>query len=1114
MSHASARPTLGFLSTWSVYQGATIDNYTHTLLQGISTGARELECNLLLGCGIGLAARPRASRTAWAVPDTDVDFVPVGPWNTDGLIVIPDDLSPPQFAYLQELIQDDFPIVLTTAEKPGLATHRSHLVAVDNAGGVRAAMHHLLHHGHRQIAFIAGKSGHGGDTAERFTAYRESLGEAGIAYDARLTAYGEHRTRDGRAAMQQILNSGVEFTALLASNDLSCLGATQTLREAGRRIPQDVAVISFDDILEARSQLSPLTTVRHPTFAQGYQSVVTLLDTLAGHAPEVEIRIPTRLVVRQSCGCRPESAASENSFASNPDLQARARAMAQATLVEARISSEQDIQPLCLALAQAYDTALARRDTAPFERALSRLALWVDAHDEDAFAWHAAISALDCPTSPLAHTLIDRARLEIAEHTQRQATDMLLKHMDMSGRLGLMTAQLLAAPEMLEGATPTQAEDETNSDLANEHAILAEHLPHLGITHALVAAYVPRPDDPYACANVLLDAGMTHPFPRVGQEFSTRAFPPRDFYPNTPFQLVLMPLVIDARPTGFVALALDTRAPLTNLEACAAITHNLGSALRSSRLYRDALLGRRLAEQANKLKSRFLSTVSHELRTPLSLIVGLSDMVLEQHDGALPGSARRDLEQIHTSARHLGRLMSDVLDLASSEAGQLRLQMEPFELTHEFTSAARIGAQMARDKNLEWRAHCRRQDGLDSSDASSQLWVNGDRTRVRQIILNLLSNAVKFTPNGTVTLDLKTEGQTATISVSDTGIGIAPDEQLKLFREFQRTERTIAAGYGGLGLGLAISKQLVEQHGGAIGVRSPGDLGSGSTFYFTLPLVREPPEGDLEHDFLACAPGAQEFRPFSRAFLDPFLAPGSPDAPRTVLVVDDDPAILALHARLVEQQGHRAVLAHNGRQALELIESTHPSLVLLDLMMPELDGFHVLDALRARETTRAIPVIVLTARALDETDIERLNRGVAAIMAKGLFRTGEMVKHIQAALERRHALGSPTQRLVRRAMGFIHARYADPLTREQIAAHVNINPDYLTDCFRQEVGVTPMVYLNRYRLKQARELLENSDLKITQIALAVGFGESAHFTRMFQRETGVTPRAWRQGKRK
>jgi AraC-like DNA-binding protein len=134
-------------------------------------------------------------------------------------------------------------------------------------------------------------------------------------------------------------------------------------------------------------------------------------------------------------------------------------------------------------------------------------------------------------------------------------------------------------------------------------------------------------------------------------------------------------------------------------------------------------------------------------------------------------------------------------------------------------------------------------------------------------------------------------------------------------------------------------------------------------------------------------------------------------------------------------------------------------------------------------------------------------------LSKGLFDTRETLKHIEAALAQQRTLGSATQRLVRRAMAFINTHYAEALSRDDIAGHVGISADYLTDCFRQELGLTPVTYLNRYRLLQARELLENTDLKITQIALAVGFSESAHFTRTFQREVGVSPRAYRQGKR-
>ena len=679
----------------------------------------------------------------------------------------------------------------------------------------------------------------------------------------------------------------------------------------------------------------------------------------------------------------------------------------------------------------------------------------------------------------------------------------------------------------------------------------------------------------------------------MGRQFLTREFPPPGLYPpEALFQLAILPLVIDARLVGFAALN------ATNLEPCAAIVHNLASAMRTGQLYHDALEGRRRAEEANRLKSRLLSTVSHELRTPLSLIVGLSEIVLRGREGS--GIVQRDLEQINTSAQHLERLISDVLDLASSEAGQLRILREPLDLAEVLHVAARIGEELAQEKGLTWRAQLP-QHGP---------WVLGDRTRLRQVTINLISNAVKFTGSGQVTLSLEIANQQAVISVSDTGIGITLPEQKAIFREFHRSERTIQSGFSGLGLGLAISKHLVEQHGGSIGVRSPGDLGSGSTFFFSLPTILAPTgQTDLAHSLvprsnsvlvlteqldpadklcaylrergfdlrvcnvddepewlsnvIAAPPAAfilgnrlasregwaiigmlkqqpvTEYIPILAYSLDTgqdrgellelnyrqkpmgaeqlaeelarYFAPG-PDQ-RIVLVVDDDPAILDLHSRLVEQLGHKALTARNGREALEIVGCTRLDLILLDLTMPELDGFAVLDALHVRDATRDIPVIVLTARVLSDADLERCNYGVATILGKGLFSTSETLHHIQAALARQHSLGRATQQLVRQAMACIQAHYTEGLTREDIAKSVGISADYLTDCFRQELGITPMTYLRRYRIHQARELLETTDLSIMQAALEVGFSESAHFTRTFQREVGMTPRAYRDRKR-
>jgi len=233
----------------------------------------------------------------------------------------------------------------------------------------------------------------------------------------------------------------------------------------------------------------------------------------------------------------------------------------------------------------------------------------------------------------------------------------------------------------------------------------------------------------------------------------------------------------------------------------------------------------------------------------------------------------------------------------------------------------------------------------------------------------------------------------------------------------------------------------------------------------------------------------------------------------TVLVVDDDAGILDLHSRMVEEIGCQAITARNGREALKRVDADQPDLILLDLMMPEMDGFEVLEALRQNEHWRDIPVIVLTARQLSEADLERCNRGVAAILSKGLLSTTETLGLIEAALARQQALGKATQQLVRQAMACIHTHYAEPLSREDIARHVGINADYLTDCFRQELSITPMTYLRRYRIRRARELLETTDLSIIQVALEVGFSDGAHFTRTFQREVGVTPRTYRRGKR-
>lgn len=1189
---ARSLPTVGVLAAWQVYEGTTLDGYLHILLDGIRAAAGDRRCNLLLGCGVAPPVPRRLLMPGWPVPMSDALFVPVGPWNTDGLLVVPNGLSAERLDYIRRLISDGHPIVFAGA--PDLRPS----VAVDNASGIDQAIEHLVAHGHSHIAYITGPVGQPGDSVERLDAFRAAFQRQNLDLDSHLIAYADQADdiESGRQAIRRILDNGVSFSALLTFNDWVAIGAMQTLKSAGLETPRDVAVIGFDDRLHARVQTPPLTTVRHPTFDLGYQSLIALLDLRDGKWDGVRpIRISTRLIVRQSCGCRPgiplrsacpdaQTHSARIMSTTHAASSTVAHKMALAAAAEARLYDLDELDRINERLLAALASDVEEKNGLQFNQVLADVLRATLQRDDDIYIWHAAISALQneiatVPTSPkfsvpASEALLNQAHLMISEQSRRQITSALLHEMEMAERLGLMSSQLLAALDVGQIAT-----------------ILADYLPGVGIRHMQASLFVPEEDDPVAGSKPILRCGLASA--PSANTFITHRFPPPDFYPpDEPFQLAVLPLIIQAQNVGFAAF------DASNLEPCAVIMRNLAAALQSSRLYHEAAEGRRLAEESNRLKTRFLSTVSHELRTPLNIIVGLSKLMLnELAQGVNP--AAQDLERIDANAQHLGFLIRDVLDLASSDAGQLRLTCEQLDLVEVIQAIVPTGEQLARDKGLSWR--------VQMPGSTPPVW--GDRTRLRQVALNFISNAVKFTPHGTVTLALQAGAGRVTVSVSDTGLGIPPHERQNIFDEFHQSERTAARGYGGLGLGLAISKHLVEMHGGEIGVRSSGVEGEGATFYFSLPvMVAQPAAPELEAlpssqvalvltdqpemgehiraylqeegfpviaqiiapqaDWLAqvrqAAPAAvlvdrrlatdRTWEIVQRLKQDPAmqdmpilfysLAPESntgslleldyrtkpleshqlahvlrtttQDQPKQILIVDDDPHVLELHTRLVKQQlpDCQVRQAHHGREALAMVEGARPDLILLDLMMPELDGFGVLEALHARESIRDIPVIVLTARTLDEADMARLNRGVVSVLEKGVLNVEETLARVACVLTRVDQLGSATRRLVRKAMLYLHGHYAESLTREQIARYVGVSESYLANCFHQELGISPMTYLNRYRIKQARALLEAGELNVTEVALAAGFSDSAYFGRVFQRDVGVSPGAYRRGHRK
>src|SRR5690349_3101045 len=294
------RPTIGILPGWSGLAGIIPDRYLASVLAGIQSAAHIRECHLLLAWGLGRVSDPSGTFPAWPVTSADSDFVPVGPWNTDGLIVFAPLRHEERSRYLQELSNQGYPILfIATGE-------REPMISVDNESGIRKAVAHMLDHGHRQIAFIAGDPNDKGDSELRLQAYYSAMRDYGLDIDSGLVIQGWHTYLRGYEAARKLIDSASKFTALVASDDNCAIGAMKAILDNGLRIPRDIAIIGFDDQPDAVAQVPPLASIHVPLTLIGEQALTMMFDHITMNRRLESVRIPTRLIPRQSCGCIPQ----------------------------------------------------------------------------------------------------------------------------------------------------------------------------------------------------------------------------------------------------------------------------------------------------------------------------------------------------------------------------------------------------------------------------------------------------------------------------------------------------------------------------------------------------------------------------------------------------------------------------------------------------------------------------------------------------------------------------------------------------------------------------------------------------------------------------------------
>ncbi|MGK5092556.1 SpoIIE family protein phosphatase [Deltaproteobacteria bacterium TL4] len=419
--------------------------------------------------------------------------------------------------------------------------------------------------------------------------------------------------------------------------------------------------------------------------------------------------------------------------------------------------------------------------------------------------------------------------------------------------------------------------------------------------------------------------------------------------------------------------------------------------------------------QLDKLKDEFLANTSHELRTPLNAIIGLGESLVDGIGGPLSQVHTKNLQLIIQSGKRLAYLVNDILDFSKLKNHELQLQLKAVDIHSIVEIVLALSIPLLQQKSLQ----------IHNEIPQDLPLALADENRLQQILMNLISNAVKFTHEGRITLSAKQEQAMILISVSDTGIGIREDQHKRIFQSFEQSDGSTARAYGGTGLGLAVTKNLVELHGGRITVTSKE--GQGSTFTFTLPISRESTRTHSEQKAVA---KVQYLEADSLSFpeieitltretplnRDSQKKPETFDVAQgkvyTILIVDDEPVNVQVLQNQLSLKHYECLVAYDGFQALNILQHKNPDLILLDLMMPRMSGYEVCQKIRESHSPAALPVILLTAKNQLTDLLQGLESGANDYLSKP-FNKDELLARIKSQLQIKEAINSikETQRL-------------------------------------------------------------------------------------------------------
>ena len=522
-------------------------------------------------------------------------------------------------------------------------------------------------------------------------------------------------------------------------------------------------------------------------------------------------------------------------------------------------------------------------------------------------------------------------------------------------------------------------------------------------------------------------------------------------------------------------------------------------------IYRTILMKRRIEEEANKAKLQFFTNISHELRTPLTLIADPVNYII--HDDNLNSQQRSMLQIVQRNVLVLTQLVSEILDFRKVQNGKMELRLSDFNLTESMKQWIMLFSASAQKKHI-----------AISMDAPDTIMLRADQDKIERICYNLLSNALKYTSEGgEISLMAKEEGGRVMISVADNGCGISSDELPYIFDRFYQAKN---AGRG-TGIGLAIVKAFTELHHGEVSATSIE--GKGSTFTIHIPVrqkgeVTNQPTEKIEQ---LVEPSSAEEVPNQARHIDELIQPYQTDKPE-VLIIDDNIDIRT-YLRSVLSEKYNVSEAADGKVGLELARKIVPDIVLSDIMMPVMDGLAFCQQLKTDKAISHIPVILLTARSLDEQRAEGYEHGADAYLSKP-FSLRLLLSRIDNLIESRKKLNQTWSKgveddeignisneidksFLKQLRKIIQENLANSdLSVEQIGDEIGLSRVQLYRKVKALTGYSPVEIVRKARLTRARHLLQTTERTVSEVAYAVGFSTPSYFSKCYKDEFGENPK--------